>query len=617
MTASRVDVEVPQAGADRVAMGRFAHMLGTQMPTWDAPAARSVAAALARAHASRESEAEAGVLFGLLLAVRGVADKLDHIAQTAALSAHEPAKLRVLEFVRFSRNARPVEVAREVKLTTHYASRLLKSMVDEGLLAKLGRGESGDGRASVYALTPWGQEQLDRARRGGEVGSDMNDAEVRANQVGMLRDDLIIEQEARRAGGSDVAVARKHLEAMARLAADLGEPDLEVDILSELSTALRQAGQADDARALVEERFDTPTFATDRGVLRRSYENAKLEMLTPRPDFAHVKDLLASARSLAPTSDPLSVWIDLTDSDRARLEGNFVASLNIAHRALHQARETGHAFSHIKAGVQIALIARTAGLRSERPLLERVLENAETSGYGVLAAECRLQLGELHRALGRQNEAYTLLFEAEQALGSHSSGRAAAFAASAVAACAYEQAHAASDSPRIDVQKKLLFALQLADDAGAADAQALTLRRLGVVASDLGENADAVRYLELARELYATSNRRSVVGELECQAALAALTTTRSATRAAVNASVLLLDVLADRALNVVDEPDTPASILEPWVLRGLVESAEQADQPEVVDRIHAQHQKLRDAKFVGARTQKAITTMGREPVLI
>lgn len=613
MTAELAGAEVPEVGADKVTMGRFAHLLGTQMPTWDAAAARAVAAALARAHASRDDQHASDVLFALLLAVRGVADKLESIDATNALSAHEPAKLRALQFARFSKNVRPVTVATELKITPQYASNLLRSMVKEGLLLNLGRAQTGDGRASVYGLTPWGQETLDRARRAGKVEGSVDDEAIRTNQVEMLRDDLVIEQEARRAGGADTEAARERLETLARHARDLGEANLEVDILSELSTVLRQSGRADDARVLVNERFDGAAFATDRGVLRRCYENAKLEMLAPKPDFDKVRLLLDRSRSLATDDDPLKVWIDLTDSERARLQGNFVASLNRASRAYLQARDTEHTFSQIKAGVQIALIARTAGLPSQRPLLERLVETAGDSGYGVLAAECQLQLGELYRVLGHPAEAHALLSAAEEQLGAQSCGRAAAFASSALAALAYEHPQAAAGTEHIDVREKLLFALAVANRVGAADAKALTLRRLAILAADHGRRDEAEDYLRQSLDLYAHSNRSSIVGQLECQTNLVTL----APTRAAVDTSVNLLDELVERASTVIDEPETPASIVEPYVFRHLVKCAEAAERPEAVARIRAQRLKLREAKLVGARTQVAETAMGREPVLI
>lgn len=610
----------PGRESDRREVMQFARALGGRLTSFTAEEASAQASLVQRASRTAQTEFDRGIYEGLRLAIDGLGRQLARDTTIAATAQGDgPAVQRLLAALAVARTPmRPSEISAALSLANTSVSRLLRSMSAEGLVEKRKRAIRTDARAVTYALTAAGEDLLHRHRSATTGDHTPTPEDLRRSRLRSARSILEGVQERLRRGETTARDDDALERIIATATADHDE-QLAVDAMGERATAARQRSTTatdenspalGSAFAALEASAADNTYAE----ARHEYELGKLLVSSARTvreaqTHFHRAHQLLSKWPAAPTN----VWNDLALSECSRVSGDIFEAVEFAYRAHHTATTREDPFATAKAGIQLGLAYRTAGMAEPaETLLAGVRKMSEENAFTDLVAESCLHLGEVVRYRGDVKEASALLHAATEGFeGRSRTGRGLAFAISALGACYFDAQAGESDLERS--QDALRRALEVSLRANATDAQALTMRRLGVVATNLGQDDEGRQLINEALALYEDHPAKSVIGQLECRTSLAA---GRDGSPEDLKHALILLETVSG---DVADRPDhsTAARVVDRWVFESLQSSATHFDDSQSMSTVKRCWSELMDLNLAGGRQiRKGRSAMGKEPIL-
>lgn len=627
-------INVPNAGAGADAYTRFAYALGDLLTSASAEVARLQAAAIEDALRSDLDQMTGSYLRALRALVTGWADAT---AKVPAREEHRrergTAKRQLLEYlVRTQRAVRPKDLDDVLTIRPESRSRLLAQLTADGLVERLeATAAVDDGRAVRYRATPDGTNLVTQGHRLGLPAAEVSDAEVAHAKAAVARSLLAKAQEARRdaiplAASGDAEPDPASLPGAATLdrvlavAADVDDDMLVVDALGERATCLRQAGLKKRAAIVLDSSafqgvVSSGRVAADYARGREAYERGRLAMLSPRTRPQSLGLLLDADRLLTPWTDaPVRVWNAVAVSECHRQTGNVLGALKYASLAQHLADRGEDDFARAKASLHLAFIHRVLGqATAAASAIDRAETLASSRGYASMLVECNYHRGETLRYRGKVGEAKSLLRSAADAMGVDKTPRRGwAFALSALGACFFD------DGDVVLAETLLSQALSVAKTCRSADAEALTMRRLGVLYTRQEQFDAATNHLNGALRLYSRGMAENLIGQLECRTALSFNASSRKQSLRGAEKSLEKLAQI-DLAPAEVWKDSTRMTLVDRWVYNALVETATQQEEP-VVTATEVKHlwgELYSDGIAAYPNVQHGLSLMGKEPALV
>ncbi|MFY0405452.1 ArsR family transcriptional regulator [Solicola sp. PLA-1-18] len=613
------------------------------------------------AHQVPDSGYLRGYLDALRLVLRGFLDGMErqHQAEKVA-DTIDSARYRILRLLAVTPRRR-AQLPELTGLSDSHISRVLAALSNEGLVGKTKAPLGLDARAVLWRATVAGEELVAQTARFGlhpDVDADAASDEAlnRANQLA-ARSMLADARSARRKlwegeklpdseESPPEAVRKAHLTRLRRvLDSDVAEFDkwLALEVTGELLTATRLSGGTLEDQETLERRLEersgqSPIGHFAAGLLafhlgKRSQGDAHGTHTTALDYFddaeAHFR--VVEGHRIAGVL-AAEAWNRLAAGDAHRRAGNIAGALKWTQRAFESAKEAEEPYAVLKSGITLGLLHRTAG-EPDRciHLLGGIRNLAIEHGYTTLAAQCDFHVGEASRYKGALGEAGVLLRAAVEVLADRDP-KTHAFALSALGAWAFDTAASEEGvSRQRDLRQcrdTLRQALDAAERTVLPDAQALCLRRLGLVEAVLGNQSDAKVAVGEALELYSSQRVMSRIGQVECHATLARMTADPTEVRAASGA----LGDLARGSVWLVG-PRGPKSdafalsghslrLVDRWVyenLKGAVSITHDDEQLQMVrTKLPEAWKSLYTVGLAGGlQVQAGRSPMGKEPLVL
>jgi tetratricopeptide (TPR) repeat protein len=609
------------------ALARFAYALTRHLRSSPEEVGRRQAAALEAAAAQREDAAQRAILETLRLVARASADAAVDERRARELRQEGPLRQRVLTVLQGSADGlRPAEIGARLNVHANSLSRLLNQMARAGLLEKYVPHNSLDGRAVHYRISAAGEADAADARRLEVVPVDLSEAGLARSRHEAARNILEGVVERRRKGVVGKEDDLERVRRVAAVAAETGDNVLLADAIGEQVTQLRHsvpAAGASSVGARVRRALEHLPAFDDYAQARRFYEEGRLQLakLTVDPSepaalFTRTLDHLHSH----PDSG-LNVWARLALAETCRRDGALEAAIRHAGRAYDFAVEQGRTYPELRAGLELGMAYRIAGqVRQGSQLLRRVVANADGSGYDDLQAEAQFQLGELRRYQGELSEASDLFDRASEGLeGTDRLRRRRAYFLSARGALLFDMTDQSDQqrTRRLAAAHELLAeAVRIAHEAKVPAAEALSLRRLGIVLAQEGRDDEAIEKFEDALAIYSSRRTQSLVGQLECRASLAMVNPAGQTIDEATEVFDQVVQRLASKSSDT--EGPTLGVVIDPWLHKSLLANARRVHATAAIERVDAGWSELHSRRLAaGQSSSNGLSVMGKEPLLI